>query len=29
VRDGRELDYLPVAGAVRRGSRPARLERLR
>jgi hypothetical protein len=29
VRDGRELAYLPVAGAVRRGSRPARLERLR
>jgi len=29
VRDGRELDYLPLAGAVRRGSRPARLERLR
>ena len=29
VREGRELDYLPVAGAVRRGSRPARLERLR
>jgi hypothetical protein len=29
VRDGRELDYLPVAGAVRRGSRPARLERRR
>ena len=29
VRDGRELDYLAVAGAVRRGSRPARLERLR
>ena len=29
VRAGRELDYLPMAGAVRRGSRPARLERLR
>jgi hypothetical protein len=29
VREGRELDYLPVAGTVRRGSRPARLERLR
>ena len=28
VRAGRELDYVPVAGAVRRGSRPARLERL-
>jgi hypothetical protein len=29
VRAGRELAYVPVAGAVRRGSRPARLERLR
>jgi hypothetical protein len=29
VRTGRELPYVPVAGAVRRGSRPARLERLR
>ena len=29
VREGRELDYLPVAGAVRRGNRPARLERRR
>jgi hypothetical protein len=29
VRAGRELDYVAVAGAVRRGSRPARLERLR
>jgi hypothetical protein len=29
VRAGRELPYVPVAGAVRRGSRPARLERLR
>jgi len=25
VRDGRELSYVPVAGAVRRGARPARL----
>ncbi len=29
VREGRELDYVPVLGAVRRGPRPARLERLR
>jgi len=29
VRDGRELDYVAVAGAERRGSRPARLERRR
>ena len=29
VRAGRELAYVPVSGAVRRGSRPARLERLR
>ncbi len=29
VRNGRELTYVPVAGAVRRGSRPARLEPLR
>jgi hypothetical protein len=29
VRAGRELDYAPVAGAVRRGTRPPRLERLR
>jgi hypothetical protein len=29
VRARRELVYVPVAGAVRRGSRPARLERLR
>jgi hypothetical protein len=29
VRAGRELDYAPVAGAVRRGIRPPRLERLR
>jgi len=29
VRGGRELDYVPVAGAVRHGVRPPRLERLR
>lgn len=29
VRTGRELDYVEVVGAVRRGPRPARLERLR
>jgi hypothetical protein len=29
VRAGQELVYVPVAGAERRGSRPARLERLR
>jgi hypothetical protein len=29
VRVRRELAYVPVAGAVRRGGRPARLERLR
>jgi hypothetical protein len=29
VRSGRELAYVPLTGAVRRGSRPARLERLR
>ena len=29
VRNGRELAYVPVAGAVRRGNRPARLEPLR
>lgn len=29
VRAGRELDYVEVTGAVRRGPRPARLERLR
>jgi hypothetical protein len=28
VRAGRELAYVPVTGAVRRGGRPARLERL-
>jgi hypothetical protein len=27
VRAGRELDYVPVAGAVRHGARPSRLER--
>ena len=25
VREGRELDYIPIAGATRRGSRPPRL----
>jgi len=29
VRAGRELDYVPVAGAVRHGARPSRLERVR
>jgi hypothetical protein len=29
ARDGRELDYVPVEGAVRRGNRPPRLEPLR
>jgi hypothetical protein len=29
VRAGRELDYVPVAGAVRHGPRPPRLERAR
>jgi hypothetical protein len=29
VRAGVELDYVPVAGAVRRGSRPPRLTRVR
>jgi hypothetical protein len=29
ARSGRQLEYAPVAGAVRRGPRPARLERLR
>ena len=29
VREGRQLDYVPVAGASRRGRRPARLEPLR
>ena len=29
VRAGRELQYLPVAGAARHGPRPARLQRLR
>ena len=28
VRAGRELDYVPVAGAIRHGARPPRLERL-
>lgn len=29
VREGRELDYIPVAGAVRHGSRPPKLAPLR
>lgn len=29
VRDARELQYVPVAGAIRRGKRPPRLEPLR
>lgn len=29
VREGRELDYIPVLGAVRRGPRPPKLPRLR
>jgi hypothetical protein len=29
ARDGRELDYEPVVGAVRHGKRPPKLERLR
>jgi hypothetical protein len=29
VREGRELDYVPVAGAVRRGPRPPRLSPVR
>jgi hypothetical protein len=29
VREGRELDYIPVAGAVRRGVRPPKLAPLR
>jgi hypothetical protein len=29
VRAGRELDYVPVAGAMRHGVRPPRLERIR
>lgn len=29
VRENQELSYLPLAGAVRRGQRPARLPRLR
>jgi hypothetical protein len=29
VRDGQELDYIPVAGAVRRGARPPKLAPLR
>ena len=29
VRAGRELDYVPVAGSIRHGARPPRLERMR
>ena len=29
VRDGRELHYAPVLGAIRRGKRPPKLERIR
>jgi hypothetical protein len=29
VRAGHELDYVPVAGAIRHGARPPRLERIR
>jgi hypothetical protein len=29
AREGRELEYMPVAGAIRRGSRPPKLPRLR
>lgn len=29
VREGRELEYIPIAGAVRRGARPPKLEPLR
>lgn len=29
VREGRELEYVPIAGAVRRGARPPKLEPLR
>jgi hypothetical protein len=29
AREGRELDYIPVAGAVRRGKRPPQLEPIR
>ena len=29
VQEGRELDYVPVAGAIRRGARPARLVPIR
>jgi hypothetical protein len=27
AREGRELDYIPVAGALRRGKRPPKLDR--
>jgi hypothetical protein len=29
VRDQRELEYQPVLGAIRRGKRPPKLERIR
>jgi hypothetical protein len=29
VREGRELEYIPIAGAIRRGSRPPKLSPLR
>jgi hypothetical protein len=29
VREGKELDYQPVAGAIRRGKRPPKLDRER
>jgi hypothetical protein len=29
AREGVELDYIPVAGAVRKGKRPPKLERMR
>lgn len=29
VREGRELEYEPVAGAIRHGKRPPKLERIR
>jgi hypothetical protein len=29
AREGRELDYIPVAGALRRGKRPPKLDRLK
>ena len=29
AREGRELDYIPVAGALRRGKRPPKLDRVK